>query len=252
MIEIENVSHAIGSAAILHDLSLTIPKGGVTALIGPNGAGKSTLLSLMARLEPVQTGRIRVDGLDVTRTPTGELARHLAIQRQDTIIATRLTVRQLVGFGRYPHHRGRAGPEDRARVEEAIAALRLEGFADRFLDTLSGGQRQRALIAMSVAQQTDYLLLDEPLNNLDMAHARGLMELLRDLADRSGRTIVVVLHEVNYAAAHADRIVAMKDGRIAAHGTPEALLTAETIGVLFGAPVSVGTHAGRPVVHHFG
>lgn len=252
MIEIDSVSHAIGTARILSDVSLTIPPGGVTALIGPNGAGKSTLLSLIARLEKIQTGSIRVNGLDVTRAPTAELARHLAIQRQDTVIATRLTVRQLVGFGRYPYHRGRAGPEDRARIDEAISALRLEPLADRFLDTLSGGQRQRALIAMSVAQDTGYLLLDEPLNNLDMAHARSLMELLRDLADSSGRTIVVVLHEVNYAAAHADRIVAMKSGRIAAEGPPGDLLTAETIGALYGTSVSVSRTDGRTMVHHFG
>lgn len=233
-------------------MSLAIPRGGVTALIGPNGAGKSTLLSLVARLERLQSGRIRVNGRDIVTTPAAELARHIAIQRQDTVIATRLTVRQLVGFGRYPHQKGRAGPRDRARVEEAIAALRLGALAERFLDTLSGGQRQRALIAMSVAQETDYLLLDEPLNNLDMAHARGLMELLRDLADRSGRTIVVVLHEVNYAAAHADRIVALKDGRIAGVGHPAELLTPGTISALFGTPITVSTSGGRPMVHHFG
>ena len=252
MIEIDSVSHAIGTAEILTDVTVTIPKGGVTALIGPNGAGKSTLLSLVARLERVQTGRIRVDGLDVMRTPTDALARHIAIQRQDTAIATRLTIRQLVGFGRYPHHRGRAGPADRTKVEEAIAALHLAPLADRFLDTLSGGQRQRALIAMSVAQETDYLLLDEPLNNLDMAHARRLMELLRALADRSGRTIVVVLHEVNYAAAHADHVVAMKAGRIAAQGNTVDVLTADLIGDLFETPVRVTTHGDRLAIHHFG
>ncbi|SES43086.1 iron complex transport system ATP-binding protein [Tranquillimonas rosea] len=252
MIEIESVSHSIGKTPILRDISATIPKGCLTALIGPNGAGKSTLLSLVARLETLQTGRIRVDGLDVGTTPTGKLARHLAIQRQDTTIATRLTVRQLVGFGRYPHSRGRPGRADREKIEAAIGALNLGPLAHRFLDTLSGGQRQRALIAMSVAQETDYLLLDEPLNNLDMAHARGLMEFLRDLAARHGRTVLVVLHEVNYAAAHADHIVAMKDGRIAGQGPPETQLTAETIERVFETPVTITRSAGRPVVHHFG
>ncbi|WP_299843889.1 ABC transporter ATP-binding protein [uncultured Jannaschia sp.] len=252
MIEIDSVSHAIGGSTILDDVTLTIPRGGVTALIGPNGAGKSTLLSLIARLEKVQTGRIRVNGLDVARTPTAHLARHLAIQRQDTVIATRLTVRQLVGFGRYPHHKGRAGKADHVKADEAISALHLDAFANRFLDTLSGGQRQRALIAMSVAQETDYLLLDEPLNNLDMAHARSLMELLRGLADRSGRTIVVVLHEVNYAAAHADHVVAMKAGGIVAQGSRGDVLTARMIGDIFDTPVSVMPHGDHLIIHHFG
>ena len=252
MIEIENVSHTAGGQQILSDIRLTIPKGGVTALIGPNGAGKSTLLSLMARLERLQSGAIRFDGLDVTRTPTDALARKLAILRQESAVATRLTVRDLVGFGRYPYHKGRAGPEDHRTVDEALAAFELGDLAHRFLDTLSGGQRQRALVAMTFAQGTDYLLLDEPLNNLDLAHARTLMRRLREMAARQGRTVVIVLHEVNYAAAHADRIVAMKAGRVAVDGSAGDAITPERLQAVFGAPVSVHRIEGRPFVLHHG
>ncbi|RVV98569.1 ATP-binding cassette domain-containing protein [Mesobaculum littorinae] len=251
MIEIEGVSHSLSGVPILRDIDLTIPKGGVTALIGPNGAGKSTLLSLMARLERVQTGRIRFDGLDVTQTPTGQLARVLAILRQETRIATRLTLRDLVSFGRYPHHKGRPGAADRAAVDEAIATFGLEPLAGRQIDTLSGGQRQRAFVAMTFAQGTDYLLLDEPLNNLDMSHARALMLRLGEVARTHGRTVVIVVHEINYAAAHADRIVAMKDGRVVRNGPPGDTLTGAALTDLFDTPIDVTEIHGRPVSLHY-
>jgi iron complex transport system ATP-binding protein len=250
MIEIENVSHFEGRAQILHDVSLTLPSGGVTALIGPNGAGKSTLLSLIARLRPLGSGRIAIDGMDVTRTPTETLALRLAILRQEGIADARLRVRDLVGFGRFPHHRGRPGPADRAAVDQAMARLDLAPLADRFIDALSGGQRQRALVAMVFAQGADHVLLDEPLNNLDMRHARLLMRLLRQAADQDGRTIVTVLHDINHAAAHADRIVALKDGRLFAQGPPDAVVTAQVLSDLYDMPIDVRRIDGRQVALH--
>ncbi|WP_439957623.1 ATP-binding cassette domain-containing protein [Paracoccus albicereus] len=204
MIRITDLSHNLGTSRVLHGIDLTIPKGQITALIGPNGAGKSTLLSLIARLDTPLSGRIDVDELQVGACPTDVLARRLAILPQTPEIAPRLSVAELVGFGRYPHHKGRPTPEDRARVSDAIALLSLDGLAHRSLDTLSGGQRQRALLAMTVAQDTDYLLLDEPLNNLDIAASRSLMTLLRRLCEDFGRTVVVVLHDINYASRYAD------------------------------------------------
>jgi iron complex transport system ATP-binding protein len=223
----------------------------VTALIGPNGAGKSTLLGLMARLQMLQTGRIRFDGLDVIRTPTDRLARKLAILRQDPFLGTRLRVRDLVGFGRFPHHRGRPSPGDRAIVEEALDLFDLASLASRYLDEISGGQRQRALVAMTFAQKTDYLLLDEPLNNLDLAHARHLMRTLREVASQHGRSVVIVLHEINYAAAHADRVVAMDGGRVISQGTPCEVLTEERLSALYGTPVTVREVEGKPVALHY-
>lgn len=246
MIVIDRVSYGYGARPVLRDLSLTLPKGGVTALIGPNGAGKSTLLSLMARLLPAQAGRITFDGLDVARTPSAELALKLAVLRQETALATRLTVRDLISFGRYPHSRGRPGPEDLREIAAALAQFELEPLADRFLDELSGGQRQRAFVAMTFAQATDYLLLDEPLNNLDLTFARSLMRGLRTLADAHGRTIVIVLHDINYAAAWADRIVALRDGALVGVGTPEEVIRADALKAIYGLQISVTRHAGRP------
>lgn len=250
MIELEGVGHRIDGAEILTDVTTRLPKGALTALIGPNGAGKSTLLSLIARLAPLGQGRIRVDGLDVARTPSRQLALKMAVLGQETAVGSRLRVRELVGFGRWPHHQGRRTPADAAAVEEAIAVFELGPLADRFLDELSGGQRQRAFLAMTFAQGTDWLLLDEPLNNLDMAHARALLSRLNDLVRTGGRSVVVVMHDVNYAAAWADHILALKDGRIAAEGTPAEVLTTPILHRLYGIEMEVAEHRGRPLVLH--
>lgn len=250
MIEIESVSLALQGARILDDVNLLIPKGGVTALVGPNGAGKSSLLSLIARLRPLQSGRIRVDGLPVDRTASRDLARVLAILRQDAAVSTRLRVSELVSFGRFPHSRGHLTAEDRRLVGAALALFDLTDLADRFVETLSGGQRQRALVAMAFCQDTDYLLLDEPLNNLDMFHARQLMLTLSKLAATQGRTVIVVLHDINHAAAHADHIVMMKSGRIAYVGTPGATIAEPALEDVFGYPMQVASIAGQRVVLH--
>lgn len=250
MIEIENVSFRHGETPILNNLSLTLPKGGVTALIGPNGAGKSTLFALMARLLPLQSGCIRFDGLDVGSTPSPVLARKLAILRQDSSVATRLSVSDLIGFGRYPHHLGRPAEKDLAMVEAALEEFGLVDMADRFVDQLSGGQRQRALVAMAFAQDTDYLLLDEPLNNLDMYFARDLMRHLGKMAGEHGKTVVIVLHEINYAAAHADRIVALKNGSLVASGPATDIMTTDCLKEVFGMDVKIETLQGQRIALH--
>ncbi|WP_136636042.1 ABC transporter ATP-binding protein [Pseudooceanicola onchidii] len=248
MIRIEGLSHAIGGSPILHDIDLTLPEGGVTALIGPNGAGKSTLLSLIARLQKIQAGRITVGGQEVGRTSDRDLARTLAVMAQSTHVSARLSVADLVSFGRYPWHRGRPGAIDRDHVEQALTRFDLLALRHRFLDEISGGQRQRAFVAMAYAQDTPYLLLDEPLNNLDIAAARDLMGLVRDMADRDGRTVVIVLHDINYATGFADRLVVLKDGRIAAQGQPAQIVTEALLRDVFGTSATVETLQGRPYV----
>lgn len=225
MISIRGVSHRYGDKVILENVDLNIAPGGVTALVGANGAGKSTLLNLVARLMPLQRGRITVDGLDVGKVPGRDLARKLAILPQTQEVAPRLTVTELVGFGRYPHHHGRPRPEDRAMIDRAIETLGLTAIATRPLDSLSGGQRQRAFVAMIFAQDTEYVLLDEPLNNLDIAASRSLLKVLRMLAEAHGRTVVIVLHDMNYASAYADQMVTMIDGRISKCGSPREILS---------------------------
>lgn len=251
MIEIDGVSLAYDGTNILSDISVTIPKGGVTALIGPNGAGKSSLLALIARLQPLQSGTITTDGLPVASTPGKVLAKKMAILRQDNHLGSRLTVRELVGFGRFPHSRGHLTAEDRKVIDEALMLFDLADLSGRFLETLSGGQRQRALVAMAYCQDTDYLLLDEPLNNLDMYFARDLMRSLRRIADERGKTIVIVLHDINYAGSFADRILAMRNGRIAADGRPDELITTDMLNTIYGFDIPVTTIDGRPVALPF-
>ncbi len=250
MIEIENVTFHHGKAPVLNDISLSIPKGGVTALIGPNGAGKSTLFALMARLLPLQAGSICFDGVDIRQTPSRELAKKLAILRQDTYVASRIKVREMVGFGRYPHHLGRVTEYDEEVVAGALDEFGLTGISERFIDELSGGQRQRVLVSMAYAQDTEYLLLDEPLNNLDMHFARNLMHQLRVLADSHGKTIIIVLHDINYAAAYADTIVALKDGKVAAQSSTEDFMAEATLSRIFDMPVRIRTVDGTKIALH--
>ncbi|SDX26024.1 iron complex transport system ATP-binding protein [Arthrobacter sp. yr096] len=226
MITVRNVTKRYGGTTVLDDVSCEIPRGGITSIIGPNGAGKSTLLSLISRLQPMDAGGVSVAGLDVTATPSRELAKTMAILRQENHLTMRLTVRDLVAFGRFPHSGGRPTVEDLVHVDQAIGQLDLTSMADKFVDELSGGQRQRAYIAMVLAQDTEYLLLDEPLNNLDMKHSVEMMRLLRRLADELGKTIVLVVHDINFASCYSDNILAMKDGRLIHQGAPADIMRA--------------------------
>ena len=251
MIEISKVSKAYGDAIIVRDVSLQLPRRGVTSIIGPNGVGKSTLLSMISRLLPMSAGTVTVDGLDVTRTPSDILARRLSILRQDNRVSSRLTVRDLVEFGRYPYSKGRLTTEDRAHAARAIGYLDLEPLADRFLDELSGGQRQRAYVAMVLCQDTDYVLFDEPLNNLDMKHAVGMMKLLRRAADDLGKTIVLVLHDINFASCYSDYLVAMRDGAVVHHGTPAEIMTGPVIRAVYDMDVEIQDVRGHRISNYY-
>lgn len=251
MILVENVSYTIDKKIILQDVSLELDKGGVMALIGPNGAGKSTLLSLMARVLPLQSGRIAFDALDIAHTDGSTMARKVSILQQHTRFMSRLTVGELLMFARFPYHRGRPKAQDYAVIDQTLAYFKLGDFRRTFLDELSGGQRQRALVAMVFAQDTDYILLDEPLNNLDMHHARHLMGVLRQAVDDFGKTIVIVLHDINYAAHYADCVVAMQQGRVVASGRTDAVLTAEGMSALYGVSVEMIEHQGKRVCVYF-
>jgi iron complex transport system ATP-binding protein len=251
VIEVENVSKRYGRETVLDDVSLSIERGGLTSIIGPNGAGKSTLLSVMSRLLKSDGGHVRVDGMDVTNTPGPKLARRLSILRQDNHFEARLTVRDLVAFGRYPYSGGRLTPEDHDQIEAALRYVELEELQHRFLDELSGGQRQRAFVAMVLCQDTDYVLLDEPLNSLDMKHAVGMMRRLRGVCDELGKTIVVVLHDINFASCYSDRIVAMKGGRLLRHGTPAEIMTPAMLREIYDMDVRVEVIDGNPIGVYF-
>ncbi|MEO3386732.1 ATP-binding cassette domain-containing protein [Mesorhizobium sp. CAU 1741] len=247
MIEVESLSKSYGETVVLDAVSIEIARSGVTAIIGPNGAGKSTLLSIIGRVLKADGGRVSVDGLDLAHTAGDVIARRLSFLRQDNHMTARLTVRDLVTFGRFPYSKGRYTPDDKVHVDLAIDYLDLGNLADRFLDELSGGQRQRAFIAMVLCQDTDYVLLDEPLNNLDIKHANAIMRLVRDASTDLGKTIVVVLHDINMAAAHCDRLLVMKDGRVMQHGTAEDVMKPDLLSAIYEVDVSVHPIAGRLV-----
>ena len=248
MIRIRNVGHQIAGQSILQGVDLDIPQGGLTALVGPNGAGKSTLLSLVARLQTLQSGQIEINGRDLGQISHGDLAQLLAILPQVLTSTHRISVQDLVGFGRYPYSRGRLGPKDREIIADVLESFELQEIKHRFLDTLSGGQRQRAYTAMAWAQDTEYLLLDEPLNNLDIAASRSLMSRLKTLAAQQGRTIVIVLHDINYAAGYADHIVAMKAGRVETAGPPAEVVSEAFLRAVFGTDARVILEEKRPLV----
>jgi iron complex transport system ATP-binding protein len=252
MIVTSEVTKNYGSSCVVDGVSLTLPSGGITAIIGPNGAGKSTLLSMISRLMGMDRGSVTVDGLDITRTPSDVLARRLSILRQDNHMTARLTVRDLVSFGRYPHSKGRPNAEDQRHINQAISYLALDELADRFLDELSGGQRQRAFVAMVLCQDTDYVLLDEPLNNLDMKHAMGMMKLLRRAADDLGKTVVLVLHDINFASWYADTIVAMKHGKVAAQGPVKDMIRPEVLGPIYEMDIKVHEIGGQLISVYYG
>lgn len=251
MIRLEGVTKRYGATAVVDDVDLDLGHRGVTALIGPNGAGKSTVFSLVGRLLSADGGRVLVEGRDVARTPSAELARCLAVLRQDNHLVARLTIRELVSFGRFPHSRGRTTAGDREHVEAALAHLDLSDLGGRYLDEVSGGQRQRAFIAMVLAQDTPYVLLDEPLNNLDLRHVKEIVALLRTMADDLGRRVVVVLHDVNVAAACADRVVAMREGRVLADGPTAQVITSEVLTQVYSTDVTVREVGGRLTASYF-
>ena len=239
MITLTNVAKHYNDEVSIGPVDLEIPAGGVTALVGPNGAGKSTLLTMIGRLVGMDEGTIEVAGYDVTSTKSADLAKILSILRQENHFVTRLTVRQLVGFGRFPYSKGRITSEDEKIITRSIDFLGLTELEGRYLDELSGGQRQRAYVAMVLAQDTDYILLDEPLNNLDMRHSVQMMQHLHRAATELGRTVVIVLHDINFAGHYADRICAAKNGRIVHFGTPEEIMRDDILTEVFDTPVEV-------------
>ncbi|SUO93177.1 ABC transporter ATP-binding protein [Suttonella ornithocola] len=251
MIEIENLSYQINQHTILKPTTLSLPSRQLIALIGPNGAGKSTLLNHIARLIPIQSGRILIDGKDINTTPSRELAKQLTLFQQHTQLLSRLRIEELLLIARYPYHQGRPNQHDRHICEKNLQTFALTDIRKRFLDTLSGGQRQRALCAMAFAQDTPTILLDEPLNNLDMRYARELMQILRTAVDQHQKSILLVLHDINYAARYADYIVAMANGEIRHHGKTQDILTASNISALYQTPVTLIEGQSHPMCNFY-
>ncbi|MEJ8545798.1 ABC transporter ATP-binding protein [Brevibacillus borstelensis] len=229
MVEVRSVSKTYGQKKVVENVSVNIPKGKITSFIGPNGAGKSTLLSMISRLIARDEGDIYIDGQEVDKCKSNDLAKKISILKQSNHINLRLTVRELVSFGRFPYSQGRLTEEDWKHVDEAIRYMELDDMQEKYLDQLSGGQKQRAYIAMVIAQDTEYILLDEPLNNLDMKHSVQIMKIIRRLVNELGKTVVIVIHDINFASCYSDYIVALKDGKIVREGTIEEIISSPVL-----------------------
>jgi len=254
MIEVRNVSQSYNkksSEPTLKNISLTVKEKEITALVGANGAGKSTLLSVMTNIISATTGEVLLDGCDVRKLKTADLSKKMAFLRQSQQINVKITVNDLVEYGRFPHCGGRLGTADHKCVEEALEYMALADLRHRYLDELSGGQRQRAFIAMILAQDTPYIFLDEPLNNLDIKYSVEMMKIIKTLVDDLGKTVIVVLHDINFAAAYAGHIIAMKDGQIFKEGTPNEIITNEVLDPVFDHEFNISQQDGRHVCLYF-
>lgn len=248
----QQVHLGYGDRAVVRGLDLDVVPGAITSIVGANACGKSTLLRALARLLTPTQGRVILDGNDVHSLPTKQLARTLGLLPQSPIAPEGIVVSDLVARGRSPHQRmlSRWSRDDDQAVADALDLTGTAEIADRAVDELSGGQRQRVWIAMALAQRTDILLLDEPTTFLDVSHQVEVLDLLVDLNEQRGTTIVMVLHDLNLAARYADHLVAMRDGRIHASGRPADVLTAEVVHAVFGLPnqVIVDPVSGQPLV----
>ncbi|WP_442636783.1 ABC transporter ATP-binding protein [Rossellomorea marisflavi] len=255
-LQTKGLTLAYGERTIIDQMDLDIPKGEITVFIGGNGCGKSTLLRSIARLMKPKEGSVLLDGESISSLSTKEVARKMAILPQTPVSPEGLTVLQLVKQGRYPHQSWlkQWSRKDEEIVEDALRATGMEEFRDRKVDELSGGQRQRAWIALTLAQDTDIILLDEPTTYLDMTHQIEILDLLFELNEKEGRTIVMVLHDINLACRYAHNIVAIRDREVYAQGKPEEVISCELVKHVFGMDCQVSSDPlfGTPLCIPFG
>lgn len=244
---VENLTKAYDGKIVVDGVNFEIPKGKVLSLIGPNGAGKSTVMGIISRLIASDSGLVDFDGTAIHKWKSKGLSKRLSILTQTNSIQMKLTVRELVNFGRFPHSGSHLTAADQNMVDKAIEYMELNDFQDQFIDELSGGQRQRAYIAMVIAQDTEYVLLDEPTNNLDIYHATNMMKILRRLCDELGKTVILVLHEINYAAFYSDYICAFVDGKIAKFGTVGEVMTKENLSQIYHVDFEIQEIEGKPL-----
>lgn len=251
MIEVKDISKQYGKKIVLDGVDLLFPTGKITSLIGSNGAGKSTLLSIISRLLAQDGGIVMVDDKNVSDYKNKVLAQRLSILKQSNHVRLKLTVRELVSFGRFPYSQDKLTPEDWQKVDRAIEFLDLKDIENAYIDELSGGQKQRAFMAMVVAQDTEYVLLDEPLNNLDMKHSVQTMKTLRKLADDLKKTIIIVLHDINFASYYSDYIVALKDGKVKYSDSTEKIINEHVLKDVFGIDISISEFNNKKLCNYF-
>ena len=250
-IEIRNISKCYGNKTVVDNVSLTIPAGKITSFIGPNGAGKSTVLSIISRLLSADSGEVLLNNEPFNHKKSSEIAKQLAILKQSNNITLRLTIEDLVAFGRFPYSKGHLTADDRQFIDNAIAYMDLHDIRHQYIDSLSGGQRQRAYIAMTLAQDTDYILLDEPLNNLDMKHSVQIMKVLRQLVTELHKTVVIVIHDINFASCYSDYIIAMKNGKLVQQGEVAHIMQSSVLQDIYDMPIPIQQIDGHQIAVYF-
>lgn len=252
MIKLQNITKLYGQKKVVDDVSLELPKKKLIAFIGSNGAGKSTLVSMIGRTLSKSDGEVMIDRKELSEWKSNELAKRLSILKQSNHLNIRLTVRELVTFGRYPHSKGKITEEDKKHIDESIAYMELEDLQDRYLDELSGGQRQMAYIAMVIAQDTEYIFLDEPLNNLDMRHSVQIMRTLKRLVDDLDKTVMIVIHDINFVSCYADYVIAMKDGKIVSAGATKQMIQSQVLKNIYGMQIDIHPIDGKNICLYYG
>ncbi|MCG7254705.1 ABC transporter ATP-binding protein [Corynebacterium hadale] len=252
MLQVRNLKVSYGATVIVDGIDLDVPQGGVTTIIGPNGCGKSTLLRATAGLIAHDGGTVTINGVDTAKLKRREIARQLAVLPQAPVAPEGLTVRDLVSRGRHPHQSWlrQASAEDARAVDAVMELTNIAEFAERPLERLSGGQRQRAWIAMVLAQDTPLVFLDEPTTYLDLSHSVEVLSLVRRLADQEGRTVLMVLHDLNLAARYSDQLIVMQRGEVRAVGAPAEVVTESLLSRVFDLPAVVASDpvSGGPLV----
>ena len=241
----QNLNFSFSEKPMLKELNVDVPEGKISVILGPNGSGKSTLLKLLARLHKPNGGNIQLNGKDISLSSPREVAKNLSLMTQSPLSPEGITVRDLVFFGRHPHQGpfSRRGQKDKEAVEKALALTKLKEFESRLLHELSGGQRQRAWLAMAISQETPILLLDEPTTYLDLHYQFEILDLLKELNKAKGRTIAMVLHDLNLASLYGDHLFIMNEGRLYSEGPPEECLTKELLENVF----KISVHETRTV-----
>ncbi|MFQ6342671.1 ABC transporter ATP-binding protein [Campylobacter sp. VTCC 70190] len=251
MIKLQNISKFYDNKAIISGLNIHFAKGKITSIIGANGAGKSTLLALASRLIKPSSGEIFIDKLNIKSYKERDLAQKISILKQQNHINLRLKVEELVAFGRFPHSQGRLDTKDKSKINEALEYMGLSALKNEFLDTLSGGQKQRAFIAMIIAQDTEFIMFDEPLNNLDMKHSVQIMQLMRNLVTDFNKSIAVILHDINFASIYSDEIIALKDGKLLKQGLKDEIINEKTLKQIYDMDIPVSQIDGKKICIYF-
>lgn len=251
MISLKNISKKYAGNPVVEDVSLTLPTEKIIAFIGSNGAGKSTLLSIISRLINATEGEVLIDDRRVSDWNNRDLSRTLSILTQSLHCDIRLTVEDLVGFGRFPYTQGRLNDEDREIINEALEYTGIADLRGRFLDQLSGGQRQMAFVAMAIAQNTKYILLDEPLNNLDMRRSVAIMKLLRRLVEEKQKTILIVIHDINFVSVYADYVVALKNGKVQKIGPVNEVIVSDELKRIYDIDIDILDYKGHNICVYY-